>query len=87
MNLPLKRWVELAAKEEVCMIGWEDGVMAPGPDFDIKKLGAGELRSLAGSYVDAILNGSDDYEAFSVIRWTPGGSVFCHHDNIFLIFP
>jgi hypothetical protein len=78
MKLPWKRWVDLAAKEELCIISWVDGVMPPGPDFDIKKLGAGELRSLAGSYVDAILTGSDDYEAFSVIRWTAGKSVYCH---------
>lgn len=72
MNLPWKRWVEVAAKEELCIIGWVDGILPPGPNFDIKKLGASELRQIAGSYVDNALNGSDDYEVFTVIRWSRG---------------
>jgi hypothetical protein len=72
LHLPWKRWLELAAKEALCIIDWVDGIIPPGPEFDIKKLGAGELRDIAGSYVDNILNGSDDYEVFSVIRWSAG---------------
>jgi hypothetical protein len=71
-HLPWKRWVELAAKEALCMIGWGDGILPPGPDFNIKKLNASEIRDIAGSYVDSTLIGSDDYEAFSVIRWSAG---------------
>ena len=72
MHLPWKRWVELSAKEELCIVGWIDGILPPGPDFDIKKLGASELREIAGSYVDTVLNGNDNYDIFSVIRWTKG---------------
>ncbi len=72
MHLPWKHWVELSAKEELCIVGWIDGILPPGPDFDIKKLGASELREIAGSYVNTILNGNDNYDVFSVIRWTEG---------------
>jgi hypothetical protein len=71
-HLPWKRWLDIAAKEELCIIGWVDGIIPPGYDFDIKKLGAGELREISGSYVDALLNGDDDHEVFSIIHWTPG---------------
>jgi hypothetical protein len=46
--------------------------MLPGPDFDIKKLGAGDVHEIAGSYVDNILNGTNNYQAFSVVRWSAG---------------
>jgi hypothetical protein len=72
IHLPWKRWLELAWKEFLCIIGWVDGVMPPGPDFDIKKLGAGDVREIAGSYVDNILNGTNNYQAFSVVRWSAG---------------
>jgi len=72
MHLPWKRWVELSAKEELCIVGWINGILPPGPDFDIKKLGASELQEIAGSYVDTVLNGNDNYDVFSVIRWTKG---------------
>jgi hypothetical protein len=85
MHLPWKRWVELAAKEFLCIIGWEDGTMAPGPGFDIKKLGASELRDIAGSYVDCTLNGNDDYEAFSVIRWSEGVWFYSHYNSTVLM--
>jgi hypothetical protein len=44
----------------------------PGPNFDIKKLGAGDVHEIAGSYVDNILNDNDtdNYQAFSVVRWS-----------------
>ncbi|KAI0245026.1 hypothetical protein BJV78DRAFT_1159252, partial [Lactifluus subvellereus] len=69
-KLPWKCWLNLAGKEQLCIINWEDKIRLPGPDFNVKKLGAGELRRIAGSYVNAILSGGDDYEAFSVVRWT-----------------
>lgn len=72
IHLPWKHWVELAAKEELCIVGWVDGIIPPGSDFDIKKLGAGELRKIVGSYIDHVLNGDNTYEAFSVIRWSEG---------------
>ena len=72
MHLPWKCWVELSAKEELCIVGWIDGILPPGPDFDIKKLGASKLQEIAGSYVDTILNGNDNYDVFSVIHWTKG---------------
>jgi hypothetical protein len=53
-------------------IDWTDKIIPPGPDFDLKKLGASELREITGSYVDTIINGQDDYEAFSVLRWSAG---------------
>jgi hypothetical protein len=68
MHLPWKRWLEIAAQEELHMIGWEDRIMPPGPGFDTKKLGAGEVHDIAGSYVESALNGSDDYEALATIR-------------------
>ena len=86
MRLPWKRWLDLAAKEFLCIIGWEDGIMPPGPEFDIKKLGAGELRDIAGSYVDNTLNDSDNYEAFSVIRWSKGVWFSSHYNNTILMF-
>ena len=75
-NLPWKHWLELTAKEAFCLIGWEDGILPPGPDFDIKKLTASEIRDVARSYVDSTLNGSDDYQAFSVICWSAGMRVY-----------
>lgn len=72
VNLPWRRWVDLAAKEELCIIDWVDGLFPPGPDFEIKKFGAIELRRIAGSYIDFILKGKVPYEVFSVIRWSPG---------------
>jgi hypothetical protein len=71
IHLPWKRWLEVAWKEFLCIIGWVDGVMPPGPDFDIKKLGAGDVREIAGSYVDNILSGTNNYQA-SVVRWSAG---------------
>jgi hypothetical protein len=71
IHLPWKRWLELAWKC-LCIIGWVDGVMLPGPDFDIKKLGAGDVHEISGSYVDNILNGTNNYQAFSVVHWSAG---------------
>ena len=88
MHLPWKRWVEFTVKEELCIIGWIDRIIPSGPDFDIKKLGASDLREVAGPYVDSILNGNDkDCEVFSVVRWSPGVWFICHYDNIVLMFP
>jgi hypothetical protein len=72
VRLPWKRWLDVAAKEELCINGWIEEVLPPGPDFDIKKLGAGALRDISGSYVDHLLNGTMDYEAFTVTRWSAG---------------
>ncbi|KAI0245513.1 hypothetical protein BJV78DRAFT_1287695 [Lactifluus subvellereus] len=69
-RLPWSRWLNLAGKEQLCIINWEDGIKPPGPDFHIRKLSAGDLCCIAGSYVDTILNGGDNYEAFSIVRWT-----------------
>lgn len=85
IHLPWKRWLELAAQEGLCIIDWVDGVIPPGPDFDVKKLIASEIRDIAGSYVDSILNGSDHYKAFSVIRWSAGVWDYYHHDNLVLM--
>ena len=71
-NVSWKRWVELAAKEELCITGWTDGILPPGLDFEIRKMGAGELREITGSYVDSTLKNKDRYEAFSVARWSTG---------------
>lgn len=84
MRLPWKRWVEVAGKEELCIIDWVDGAIPPGPDFDIKKLGAPELREIAGSYVDGVLNGDNDPEAFSVIHWSAGVWFKCHYNSTLL---
>ncbi|KAI0245176.1 hypothetical protein BJV78DRAFT_1288807 [Lactifluus subvellereus] len=85
-KLPWKHWLDLVGKEQLCIINWEDKIRPPGPDFDVKKLGAGELRCIAGSYVDAILSGGDDYEAFSVVRWTAEQSTLLNtHPNKGLI--
>jgi len=86
IHLPWKRWLDIAAKEALCIIDWVNGILPPGPDFDIKKLGAGELRDIAGSYVDSVLNSGDDYDAFSVIRWTAGVSDYYHRNTIILMF-
>jgi hypothetical protein len=72
VHLPWRRWLDVVAREELCIVDWVKGIIPPGPDFDIKKLGASDVRAIAGSYVDAVLNGKDDYEAFSVIRWSEG---------------
>jgi hypothetical protein len=87
MHLPWKRWVEVAAKEELCIVNWVDEILPPGPNFDIKKLGASELREIAGSYVDCALNGDENYDAFSVIRWPAGVWFICHYNNTALTFP
>jgi hypothetical protein len=72
IHLPWKRWLDIAARETLCIMDWVDGILPPGPKFDLKKLVAGEIRDIAGSYVDGTLNGSDDYEAFSMIHWSAG---------------
>jgi hypothetical protein len=80
LHLLWKRWLDLTGKEQLCIINWEDGIRPPGPDFNAKMLGAGDLHRITGSYVDTILGGGEDYEAFSVVRWTTGASD-CHHPN------
>jgi hypothetical protein len=86
LHLPWKHWLDLVEKEQLCIINWEDGIRLPGPDFNAKKLGAGDLCHIAGSYIDTILGGGEDYEAFSVVCWTAGASD-CHHpDNTILMF-
>jgi hypothetical protein len=73
-HLPWSRWLDLAGKEQLCIIDWEDGIKPPGPDFHIRKLSAGDLCCIAGSYINTVLNGGDNYEAFSIVRWTAGMS-------------
>ena len=76
VRLPWKCWLEVAAKHKLCIAHWTDGIMPPGRDFDLKKLSASELRDLSGSYVDAMLNGNDNFEVFSVIPWSAGMLVY-----------
>jgi hypothetical protein len=85
MHLPWKCWVDVAAKEKLCIIDWINGVLPPGSDFNIKKLGASEIHEITGSYVDSILNGNIDYKVFSVICWSTGVWFYCCHNILYSI--
>ena len=67
LHLLWKCWLNLAGKEQLCIFNWEDGIRLLGPDFNAKKLGARDLCHITGSYVDTILGGGEDYQAFSVV--------------------
>jgi hypothetical protein len=84
LYIPWKRWLDVAAKEELCIVDWIDSIMPPGPDFDIKGLDSGELRELVGPYIDAILEGHDSHGTFSMVRWSEGVWFDCCYNNTIL---
>lgn len=57
-----------------CLIDWEDDIIAPGPNFDLKKLSADDCKAIVEPYLDAISSGDDEYKPFSVILWSEGRS-------------
>lgn len=57
-------------------MNYPDGVIPPGPDFDIKKLTPAELQLLVGRYITAVQAGEDVTETtFYVAKWLQGMSL------------
>ena len=74
-KLPWKQWLEVAAKEELRIANYPEGVVTPGPDFSLKKLPSQDLHALVGKYIIAVENDQDVAGAkFWVESWTDGAS-------------
>lgn len=73
-KLPWKQYEEVAAKEHLCLMGYPDSVVPPGPDFDLKKLDPVELQLLVGQYIAAVQAGARDVSGttFYITRWSQG---------------
>jgi hypothetical protein len=85
LHLPWKRWLEIAAEEELCIINWVDQLdPPPSPEFTLRNLGAQDLRDISGPYIENILYGHSDCESFSVIPWSEGMWFYCRRGNIIL---
>ena len=70
-HVPWTDFSNFAYKHRVRIIDWEDDVDAPGPMFQFKKLGTGQLRSLSQAYVDHVVRGMDTVYP-KVVPWPDG---------------
>ena len=75
-KLTWEQFDDVAAKEQICIVNYLDGVIPPGPNFDIKKLSVMELQLLVGPYIAAIQAEEDIAgTTFHVVKWPQGMSL------------
>ena len=69
-KLPWKQFDDVAAKEQICIVNYPDGVIPPGPNFNVNKLSITELQLLVGQYIAAIQAEEDIAGTiFRVVKW------------------
>lgn len=69
--------MDLAAQKFMVLLDWCDGVLCPGPDFDLKKMSSVNLRSLVEGYIEDELHGTKKHTTFSIGKWSDGMYLNC----------
>jgi ABC-type transport system substrate-binding protein len=69
-----KSWPATAITHKLTLVGWPDGVPAPGPKFKFHSLTARELKAVIGSYIDYREYKIGKYQAVipDVVKWDDG---------------
>jgi hypothetical protein len=69
-----KKWHTMAMRYQLRIVNWPTKVETPGPKFDIKSLGTGDLRLLVGEYIICKQKGDSFMNALRFERWTESES-------------
>jgi hypothetical protein len=67
-----KKWLKTAMLNQLRIKNWPNGVPAPGPNFNLKKLSAHALGVLVGGYIQNQENNDSSNIVPDIVRWTEG---------------